>query len=530
MSVSFDDLVVAATVGVYRKPLAITDLDGPAAGHAGVLDGKDPAAAVLDAAALMTVARRAGFRPAAGASVRHRPTQCGPTPTPRPSCPPSPSGHCGRSGGAHLAPGFAAGDSELLADLLAAAHAAGYLAPAPLLPELLDAAVRTTALRPAVAAVLGVRGRWLAAHRPDWQRVADQGMTVPSDNPEAWLTGSRGDRYAYLRSLRDRDPKAARELLAADWAQQAGDERAALLTVVARGLSPDDEEFLDAALDDRTAAVRAAGRRLLTRLPDSRFTRRVTARALAALRLERRGPRRTLAVTLPGGPDAAAVRDGLDARRPSPSIGAGAWLLTQVIAAAPLTTWTTRFGLSPAEIAALPAEANLGIDVHAGWRLAAVMQGSGEWADALLAADDPDDGGNRPPAAWPDDQRLSALLSPEARAARAAALLAGTDPNGRHEVVYRVIAEVAGQAVPWPAILADAALAVLDRAAAWPVLPRLPRGLLDSAARGLPTIGSRDYAAELSRLADTYPQTWSPLLHATTETILLRRAFLEEIR
>ena len=50
------------------------------------------------------------------------------------------------------------------------------------------------------------------------------------------------------------------------------------------------------------------------------------------------------------------------------------------------------------------------------------------------------------------------------------------------------------------------------------------------AARGLPAIGGRDYADELTRLADTHPQTWSPLLRKTVETILLRRAFLEEIR
>ena len=52
------------------------------------------------------------------------------------------------------------------------------------------------------------------------------------------------------------------------------------------------------------------------------------------------------------------------------------------------------------------------LDVHAGWRLAAVSQGSGEWAEALLAAGDPDDGGDRPPAAWPADQRLAAALPP----------------------------------------------------------------------------------------------------------------------
>jgi hypothetical protein len=541
---SFNDLVTAATVGVSRKPLPITDLDGPAAVHVTVLDAGDPAASLLDAAALLTVARRAGFRPAQAIGVQPAAGDDN-----APELPARAERALRLMGRAHLAAGFAAGDSELLADLLTAASDAGYVASAPLLPDLLDAAVRTTALRPAVAAVLGVRGRWLAGHRPDWQRItegappaatgtpgaaagttaADPSVTVSPDGPEAWRTGSRGERQAYLAAQRQLDPAAGRELLAADWAQQSGDERAALLAGLARNLSADDEEFLDAALDDRAAAVRAVARRLLTRLPGSRFSQRATDRAAAVLRLERRGSRRILVASVPGDPDAAAVRDGLDPRRPSPSIGPGAWLLVQIIAAVPLASWTRLFGLAPSDIVELPVEAGRAMDVHAGWRLAAVGQRDSHWAEVLLAVGDPDDG-NRPPAAWPADQRLAATLPPERRAARAAARLANTNLNAGPAVIQQVIAEVGGGPVPWPAPLADAVLSVLSRAALLTVLPRLPRGLLDMAARALPAVGVRDYAAELTRLADTHPQTWSPLLRKTVETILLRRAFLEEIR
>ena len=236
-----------------------------------------------------------------------------------------------------------------------------------------------------------------------------------------------------------------------------------------------------------------------------------------------------LVASVPGDPDAAAVRDGIDPRRPSPSIGPGAWLLIQLVAAVPLASWTRLFGLEPSDIVRLPVEAGRAMDVHAGWRLAAVDQRNRQWAQALLAAGDPDDG-TRPPAAWPTDQRLAAILAPETRAARAAALLASTNLNAGPGLSQPVIAEIGGGPVPWPAVLADAVLAVLGRVAPLTVLPRLPRGLLDMAARGLPADGGRDYAAELARLADAHPQTWSPLLRKTVETILLRRAFLEEIR
>jgi hypothetical protein len=71
---------------------------------------------------------------------------------------------------------------------------------------------------------------------------------------------------------------------------------------------------------------------------------------------------------------------------------------------------------------------------------------------------------------------------------------------------------------------------VLGRAAPLAVLPRLPRGLLDLAARGLPALGGRDYAAELTKLADAHPQRWTPLVRQTADIIQLLRVFLEEIR
>src|SRR5206468_5672229 len=59
MTVTYEELVTAATVGIAQRPIAVTDLAGPAGTHADVLD-PDPAGAVLDAAALLDVARRAG--------------------------------------------------------------------------------------------------------------------------------------------------------------------------------------------------------------------------------------------------------------------------------------------------------------------------------------------------------------------------------------------------------------------------------------------------------------------------------------
>jgi hypothetical protein len=601
---TYEDLVAAATVGLSHRPLQITALSGAADEHAGLLDPGDQAAALLDAAALLVAARRAGVRPGPGLA---RPPAAPDDPAPELS--------------ARAADLLQAAGPGLLADLLGLAAEHGYRAPAPLLPALLDAAVRDRGLTTAVAGVLGARGRWLAGHRADWQRVADAlpaasvpaasvpaasvpaasvpaasvpaasvpaasvpaasvpagavrlGATAP-DDPGVWDTGRRAERRAYLVELRERDPAAARELLAAGWSRETGDDRADLLAVLARGLSPDDEDFLEAALDDRKASVRAEAARLLARLPGSRFTRRAAERAAPLLRLERHGARRHLVPSLAGGADAAAVRDGLS---PGPR------LFTQIIAAAPLAGWVTGLGMDAAQLASLPIAGDLAVAVRAGWRQAAIREADPQWAEALLAAGWPGPVRGQPPVTWPRDHELAAVLSPDARAARAASLLAAGATN------TEAVAEVAGCPVPWPGPLADAVVAALRQVvaaaarsaaaavrqvraaqpapallptpqavrqvraaqpvpaplppaqAAWPApmapasgpaRPGWPAELAAVAGRGLPVTGPTDYAAVLARLADTdhCPAPWSSALRRAAEAIALRRAFLKEIR
>ena len=192
----YAELVGAATVGLAQRPLDVRALAGPAGGHAGVLPSGDPAGAVLAAAALFTAARRAGQLPStlgaapgavpdaavpgvaggavAGAGVPGAaPADVVPELSPR--------------AGAVLAAAVHLNNPGLLAALLAVTAEAGFRAPAPLLPALLNAALRGEALRPWVVAVLGQRGRWLAAQRPAWGRIgelADSAGAVRDDADE----------------------------------------------------------------------------------------------------------------------------------------------------------------------------------------------------------------------------------------------------------------------------------------------------------------------------------------------------------
>jgi hypothetical protein len=567
--VSFDELATVATVGTARKGLAVSELAGPAAGQSAVLDPADPAAALLDAAALLTVARRAGVQPSPARNGRDGAAgpAAGPGGGPARELPARAAGLLRQLGsgdaGAGVTPGaFAAADTAILVELLTAAGRAGYVLPAPLLPGLLDAAVRDAGLRPAVVALLGARGCWLAGHRADWRRavaLARAEGTAASggagNRPEpltaqagrdAWRAGDRDERRALLAEFRRRDPAAGRELLRAGWAGETGFDRAALLALLRHGLSAADEDFLEAALDDRAGGVRDEARRLLGWLPGTAFGQREAMRAAPVLRVERHALRRRLVVALPGEPDAAAARDGVPAASPVDGIGAGAWRLIHVLAGAPLANWTGRLGLSPAELVALPVADDRGAHVQAAWRLAVARQLAAAelagpdcdrtgpdsteltaWALALLSA-----GVSRPAKwssrAWPDDAALTAALPAAIRADRAAATLKGARPDDR-SAAYTVTAEVTACPAPWPPGLADAVTGALTRAADRPDLPPLPRALLRLAGRGLPATGPRDYAAALTRLAAARPQDWTPLLLAAAETVALRRAFLAEL-
>jgi hypothetical protein len=523
----YEDLVTAATVGVDRLSLPLLTLAGPAAAYAAVLDSSDPAVALLDAAALLNSARRAGLNPVAARSAGSASAASGALAPAPPDTAPELSPGASRVLGSVLR----GSDPALVADLLSAAAAAGFRGAAPMLPALLDAAARDRSLRPPVRAVLGARGRWLAAHRSEWQRVTDSdgtdsdGPAVPGDqaapdDPAIWPTGRRGERRAWLAALRRREPDQARDLLAAGWSREAVADRDKLLEILEIRLSGADEPFLEAALDDRKSSVRQVAARLLATIPDSAFVARAVTRGVDLLRVEHPA---ALVAALPESCDAAAARDGISAVPPSTVIGARAWLLTQFVAAVPLPEWTRRLGLSPAELAALPVPGGFHVDLHAGWRIAAVTQRDASWAAALLVTDEQSDPA-RPPAAWPSPADLAAVLPAAARMARAQGLLTRYGPTPE-----TAAALMDGQG-PWTEGLADTVLQQFAFAVQAGKPPHWTNLLYPAAARKLPVDGHRDHAAELRALAmAAMDNSLAMGLRRAADIVDRRRYFLQEL-
>ncbi|WP_344589456.1 DUF5691 domain-containing protein [Actinomadura vinacea] len=443
----------AALLGTERRPpppLPGTTEPGAGGGAAGRL---------LDQAAVLAVRRRAGRRPSAGAEPI--------APAPLEDAPVVPPAAARR-----LARILAGEQVRVLPEWLEAAADHGRRVPSRLLPELLEKGRGDRVLRPAIARAAGRRGVWLALQNTDWAYLVGSGDD-PGGDAEVWETGTRQQRIAHLTRLRGTDPAAAREVLRGTWSSEPAPDRAAYLGTFEHGLSAGDEEFLEAALEDRGKDVRQLASDLLSRLPDSAYGRRMAVRALRCLRPETRpgggrtGPRTWIMVEPPRAHDEELARDGVPfhptgsfapGRPAGGPVGTRAAWLREILARTPLSTWTELLGLPPMEIVCLPVgsaadpDGRGARDLHIGWARAALRQRDVGWARALLKGGVVVD----EPQALAD---LLAVLPEEERDTATADLIRWVD--GQPDLL-RVLERVPG---PWTGALADAVVTTITVAA-----------------------------------------------------------------
>lgn len=367
----WNDLVAAALVGTTRAPFAVTGGATPLDVTLAPLAERPPEQQLLAAAGAVGLWRHVGAQPTGDALPL-------PVPAPAddvPKCPPAAAALLGR---------MLHGDSpDLLPEWLALLKACGYALPHRWLPEVLNLAQTRPALAHAIRDALGARGRWLAAQDPGWD------FLVETPDPAEWDALESGPRFRLIEHLRETEPQRAVELLAAAWAQESADARALFMEMLCTGLSPADEPFLEAALDDRSKKVRALAADLLARLPGSALVRRMTERAEKYLTLARDPQGQpTLKVKLPKECDEALAHDGVIADPPK-GTGKRVWWLSQILAAVSPAHWSAAWHLTPAALIALADAAGDPPGDHAelllaAWAAAAARHRDAAWADALL--------------------------------------------------------------------------------------------------------------------------------------------------
>lgn len=525
---TWEELVTTALLGTDRR--------APVGGA----PGREAPVALLDAAAVETVRRRAGLRPAQAA---RRPEPA--AEDPRPALPAAATRRLamlladrpGTGGGRR---GTSPDLMELLPQWLAAANARGFAAPPQTLPALLDAARGRTDLRPAALAFAGPRALWLARLNPDWRfalRAAPGGGTAlpdPDDDSAAgevqrlWQEGLFAERVALLAAIRARRPAAARELLAASWATERAEDRLMFLDSLRAGLSADDEPFLEQALGDRSRNVRATAAELLSALPGSALAARMAVRAGACVAVDHTRDIPTIAVEAPLECDTRMERDGVVAKPPS-GRGERSWWLGQLVEAAPLGSWPGRLGgRTSQEIVALPVADDWQGELHAAWCRAAVRQRDPEWARALLGAPSAPEAGGPGAVSLAERAKLLGTLDARERAAWVAGFIA---THGLSEA-FQLLGVCA---VPWAPALGRAVVDALDIAREAGSYPWSFSGVMGLAERCLdPAAASRldgllavpDEKENASPGAGGY---WAEAFQRLVTTLRLRAAMADEL-
>jgi len=532
--VSWDDLVAAALLGTERRTPPVA-----------VRPGQDTPSALLDAAALSTVRRRAGLRPA-----HARP---GPAPAPedpRPPLPPAARSRLAmlladRSAPGRSGPRSAPDLAELLPQWLALANQHGYRAPDALLPTLLDAARARTDLRPEALTLGGPRALWLARLNPDWKFALRGGPpgrgTAPASEPgggaaddadvrRQWEEGLFAERVSLLARTRHRDPAAGLALLGGTWSAERAEDRLMFLDSLRDDLVPSDEPFLEQALSDRSRNVRATAAELLAALPGSAFAARMAERSAACVSLSPSPGGAQITVDAPVQCDSGMQRDGVVPKPPS-GRGERSWWLSQLVEATPLGCWSEWFGgLDADRIVALPVADGWKGDLHAAWCRAAVRQRSAQWSRALLGTPGapPVAAGEPAPAVWRDPAKLLSALPPAERAQWVADFIAS---HGLSDA-FRLLGVCA---VPWAEPLGGAVVDALDIARDAGSYPWSFSGIMGLAERCLDP-AQADRLEVLTALPDEPEGAapgaggyWSEAFQRLVGTLRLRAAMRSEL-
>ena len=367
----------SALIGVDRKAPPVGAVLAPVLPALAEVESRPAPARLLALAAAAGLTARVGRRPVVGPAPV---LDLAPATEDRPACSPA---------SARRLRGLLAADSgwegqetwRLVAEWFAGCDGAGQRLPVDLLVDVLNLH-RQGEYKPAVAAILGTRGWWLAGRNPVWHWYAE---IPPADAAlTIWETGTRADRLSLLYRLRIADPAAARQLVERTFATDPAAFRSYVIDHFERNLSAADEPFLEAALDDRGQEVRKRAAQRLQTLPTSRLAGRMAERARDLLGWA--GDR--LQVEQPSACDPAMIRDGISPVNSiwidGQSVSRNAAYLHQILTIAPLAAIQAHLDRSPGAILDAANREQEGYLLIDAWQVAALAQRDLDWCRALV--------------------------------------------------------------------------------------------------------------------------------------------------
>lgn len=385
----------SALVGAERLavPAILTtpDVSTPATVQAVQLALQQPAAStaaqVLRASAVAAVLERAGWVP--GSQVQ----LAAPRTAPAMPAPESRSAPDGAQLERLVEAIISEGPLDQLAPAFAVLDSAGLRLPHGLLVSALNQGRQSTELREWLLPVLGERGRWLATQNPQWAYAA--GVQESADAEQIWQEGSIAQRVSLLETERATDPAKARARLEASLKELNAKERAPMVAALHTGLSMDDEPLLEKLLADRSKEVRENAAQLLTRLPASAHSQRITAWLQSMLSQDAKGEWQ---IEPPTEGNKDWERDGIALQLPAYVKGERSWWLQQMVALAPIDFWHQALDKSPEQLWDWSRRSDWKSALRQGWLRALDTQHDLRWLPLLQSME--------------SDSRAQALLPP----------------------------------------------------------------------------------------------------------------------
>lgn len=285
------------------------------------------------------------------------------------------------------------GPQDQLAPTFAVLDSAGLRLPHGLLVSALNQGRQSTELREWLLPVLGERGRWLAAQNPQWAYAA--GVQETADPEQIWQEGSIAQRVCLLEAERETDPTKARARLEASLKELNAKERAPMVAALHAGLSMDDEPLLEKLLADRSKEVRENAAQLLTCLPASAHSQRITAWLHSMLSKDDKGEWQ---IEPPTEGNKDWERDGIALQLPAYVKGERSWWLQQMVALAPIDFWLQALDKSPEQLWDWSRSSDWKSALRQGWLRALDTQHDLRWLPLLQSME--------------SDSRAQALLPP----------------------------------------------------------------------------------------------------------------------
>jgi hypothetical protein len=210
------------------------------------------------------------------------------------------------------------------------------LLPPEFLPDLLDDCLQDSELWREVQPLLGRRAAWLIPQHPQWRTLAPQGEVA------RWPEAGFEERQLIFGSLREQAPQEALELLTTVWDNLSYRHKGAYLELLEKGISPNDEAFLERARQDNRKEVRLKAANLLATIPESALIGRIFAELIPLFSFD--PVRERLEVILPKDIPDATAQDGI---RPGVKKGKHGGLKTdwlfECVSRIPATYWMQHF-------------------------------------------------------------------------------------------------------------------------------------------------------------------------------------------